>query len=68
MAVIAQTEVKCDYQNVANTLYDLVIARWDKEKSVLSLYASDYERMRWSGWKVWAMTSSCSAVTPSSTF
>jgi len=48
VAVIAQTEeVKWgDYQNIVNTVYDLVIARWDKTEGVLSIYASDYDRMR----------------------
>lgn len=48
VAVVAQTEEVNwgDYQNVVNTLYDLVIARWDKDGGVLSIYASDYDRMR----------------------
>lgn len=48
VSVVAQTEeVKWgDYQNIVNTVYDLVIARWDKAKGVLSIYASDYDRMR----------------------
>ena len=48
VAVVTQTEeVKWgDYQNVVNTLYDLLIARWDKDEGVLSIYASDYDRMR----------------------
>lgn len=48
VAVVAQTEEVNwgDYQNVVNTLYDLVIARWEKDEGVLSIYASDYDRMR----------------------
>lgn len=48
VAVVAQTEdVKWgDYQNISNTVYDLVIARWDKSEAVLTIYASDYDRMR----------------------
>ncbi|MDQ4419036.1 DEAD/DEAH box helicase family protein [Sphingobium sp. DEHP117] len=48
VAVVAQTEeVKWgDYQNVVNTLYDLIIARWDDAQGVPSVYASDYDRMR----------------------
>lgn len=48
VAVVARTEeVKWgDYQNISNTVYDLVIVRWDKGEAVLSIYASDYDRMR----------------------
>jgi superfamily II DNA or RNA helicase len=48
VAVVAQTEeVKWgDFQNITNNIYDLVIARWDSEDCVLSIYASDYDRMR----------------------
>ncbi|UVO30396.1 DEAD/DEAH box helicase [Bradyrhizobium arachidis] len=48
VAVVAHAEeVKWgDYQNITNNLYDLVIARWDTDRRVLSLYASDYTRMR----------------------
>ncbi|WP_434730624.1 DEAD/DEAH box helicase [Rhizobium binae] len=48
IAVVAHVEdVKWgDYQNIANNLYDLIIARWDAGQKVLSLYASDYARMR----------------------
>lgn len=48
VAVVALTEeVKWgSYQNVVNTFYDLVIAYWDKDKGVLSVYASEYTRMR----------------------
>lgn len=48
VAVVAQSEeVKWgDFQNITNSLYDLIIIRWDSDESVLSIYASDYERMR----------------------
>jgi superfamily II DNA or RNA helicase len=48
VAVVVQAEeVKWgDYQNITNTMYDLVIARWDSDEGVLSIYASDYDRMR----------------------
>lgn len=35
-----------NYQNVLDTIYDLLILRWDKEAGVLSLYASDYNALR----------------------
>ncbi|WP_312218220.1 DEAD/DEAH box helicase family protein [Brevundimonas sp.] len=34
------------YQNVLDTIYDLLILRWDKEEKVLALYASDYDALR----------------------
>jgi superfamily II DNA or RNA helicase len=47
VAVVAQTEeVKWgNYQNIMNSVYDLIIIRWNSEESVLSIYASDYDRM-----------------------
>ncbi|ASP35468.1 DEAD/DEAH box helicase [Labrenzia sp. VG12] len=35
-----------NYQNVANTIYDLLIVRWDKKLNYLALYASDYNALR----------------------
>lgn len=35
-----------NYQNVLDTIYDLLLLRWDKEAGVLSLYASDYNALR----------------------
>jgi superfamily II DNA or RNA helicase len=35
-----------NYQNVLDTIYDLLIVRWDKEAGVLCLYASDYNGLR----------------------
>jgi len=35
-----------EYQNILDTVYDLVILRWDKDAKVLCLYASDYNAMR----------------------
>jgi superfamily II DNA or RNA helicase len=35
-----------NYQNVLDTIYDLLIVRWDKELGVLCLYASDYSALR----------------------
>lgn len=35
-----------NYQNVLDTIYDLLILRWDKEAGALCLYASDYNAMR----------------------
>ena len=35
-----------NYQNVIDTIYDLLIIRWDKSAGVLSLYASDYNALR----------------------
>jgi superfamily II DNA or RNA helicase len=48
IAVVAHVEEVNwgDFQNITNSLYDLIIARWDSDKKVLSLYASDYARMR----------------------
>lgn len=48
VAVVAQIEeVKWgDYQNITNSIYDLIIIRWNSEENVLSIYASDYDRMR----------------------
>ena len=34
------------YQNVFDTIYDLLILRWDKQNGVLCLYASDFKRLR----------------------
>jgi len=34
------------YQNVLDTIYDLLIVKWDKDAGVLSLYASDYNALR----------------------
>lgn len=48
VAVVARSEgVRWgEYQNIFNTMYDLVVARWDKEEGVLALYASDYDGLR----------------------
>lgn len=48
IAVVAHAEEVPwgDYQNITNYLYDLVIAHWDTDQNVLSLYASNYDRMR----------------------
>lgn len=48
IAVVAHAEEVQwgDYQNITNHLYDLVIAHWDADRNVLSLYASNYDRMR----------------------
>jgi superfamily II DNA or RNA helicase len=35
-----------DYQNVLNTIYDLLVVRWDKEAGALCLYSSDYKGVR----------------------
>lgn len=35
-----------NYQNVRDTIYDLLILSWDKEAGVLALYASDYGALR----------------------
>jgi superfamily II DNA or RNA helicase len=35
-----------NYQNVLNTIYDLLILGWDKEAGVLCLFASDYDALR----------------------
>jgi superfamily II DNA or RNA helicase len=35
-----------NYQNVLDTIYDLLILKWDDETGVLSLYASDYNALR----------------------
>lgn len=35
-----------NYQNVVDTIYDLVVLRWDKEAGALAVYASDYDAMR----------------------
>lgn len=35
-----------NYENVLNTIYDLIVLRWDKEAGVLCVYASDYNAMR----------------------
>lgn len=35
-----------NYQNVLDTIYDLLILRWDKASGVLCLYASDYNALR----------------------
>jgi superfamily II DNA or RNA helicase len=34
------------YQNVLNTIYDLLVVRWDKEAAMLCLYSSDYKGVR----------------------
>lgn len=34
------------YQNVLDTIYDLVVLRWDKDAGVLALFASDYDALR----------------------
>ncbi|MDE2733696.1 MAG: DEAD/DEAH box helicase family protein [Gemmatimonadota bacterium] len=34
------------YQTVLDTIYDLLVLRWDKEESVLCLYASNYDALR----------------------
>ena len=35
-----------NYQNVRDTIYDLLILKWDKDAGVLALYASDYNALR----------------------
>lgn len=35
-----------NYQNVLDTIYDLVIMRWDKAAGALCLFASDYNSLR----------------------
>lgn len=35
-----------DYQNVLDTIFDLVIIRWDKDRNALFLFASDYDALR----------------------
>jgi hypothetical protein len=35
-----------NYQNVYDTIYDLLILRWDKASGALCLYASDYQALR----------------------
>ena len=35
-----------NYQNVLDTIYDLLILKWDKDAGVLALYASDYNALR----------------------
>lgn len=35
-----------NYQNVYNTIYDLLILRWDKAAGALCLFASDYDALR----------------------
>lgn len=35
-----------NYQNVTDKVYDLLILRWDKENSVLALYATDYDSLK----------------------
>lgn len=35
-----------NYQNVLDTIYDLLILKWGKDAGVLSLYASDYNALR----------------------
>ena len=48
VAVVCRTDVVGwgNYQNVLNTLYDLLIIRWDKESGALCLYSSDYKGMK----------------------
>ncbi|MFG1420899.1 DEAD/DEAH box helicase [Roseixanthobacter liquoris] len=48
VAVICRSEDVSwgNYQNVFDTIYDLVILRWDKALGVLCLYASDYNALR----------------------
>lgn len=35
-----------NYQNLEETLYDLLVARWDAENQALFLYASDYDGLK----------------------
>ncbi len=35
-----------DYQNLEDTLYDLLVIRWDQESGVLFVYASDYDGLK----------------------
>lgn len=35
-----------NYQNLFDTIYDLVIVRWDRQAGVLCLYASNYDALR----------------------
>ncbi|MER8719647.1 DEAD/DEAH box helicase family protein [Mesorhizobium sp. M0999] len=45
--VCRQADVKWgNYQNLNNTIYDLVILRWDQVEKCLCVYASDYKAMR----------------------
>ncbi len=48
VAVVCRAaEVKWgNYQNVRDTIYDLVILRWDADAGVLCLYASNYDALR----------------------
>ncbi len=48
VAVVCRSaEVRWGYhQDVLNTIYDLVIIRWDQQTKVLALYASDYNALR----------------------
>lgn len=34
------------YQNLLDSQYDLIVARWDKENSALFVYASDYDGLK----------------------
>jgi superfamily II DNA or RNA helicase len=48
VAVVCRTvRVKWgNYEDILNTLYDLVILRWDKSAGVLCLYSSNYDALR----------------------
>ena len=48
VAVICRSEAVGwgNYQNVRDTIYDLVILRWDRDAQALFLYASDYAKLR----------------------
>lgn len=35
-----------NYQNVLDTIYDLLVMRWDKDTGLLCIYASDYNALR----------------------
>ena len=39
-----------NFQNVFDTIYDLIILRWDKEAGALALYSSDYTLCGPNGW------------------
>lgn len=48
VAVICRSEDVSwgNYENVLNTIYDLIIIRWDRDEKMLCLYASDYNALR----------------------
>lgn len=48
VAVVCRTsEVRWgDYENVTDTIYDLIVLKWDKANSVLCLFSSNYNALR----------------------